>query len=67
MSRVFINEDVLRRLEWICDEFTGVTGGKCHICGGYKRDMALRPGEFAGHAPNCELALALKKEGTDAN
>jgi hypothetical protein len=46
--------------EWYKDEFTGVTGGRC-ICGGYRYDIALKPGEFAGHAPDCPRQKVLNE------
>ena len=60
MIKILIDVEVLRKLEWITDEFTGVTGGQCRICNGYKRDRSLRPGEFAGHTSDCALDIAIK-------
>ncbi len=59
VAKVAVSKEILEKLEWITDEFTGVTGGRCRICGGYKYDRRLHPGEFAGHASNCELGNAL--------
>ena len=58
--KVLIDVEVLKRLEWITDEFTGVTGGRCRICNGYKKDRNLHLGEFAGHASGCALDIAIK-------
>jgi len=62
--KVLIDTEVLEKLEWLQDEYTGVTGGRCHICGGYKWGGPkgwglLHPGEFEGHKSDCKLALAL--------
>lgn len=63
--KVYVELEVLKKLEWIKDEFTGVTGGRCHICGGYKwggpkgRNL-LHPGEFEGHKEDCKLLIAIK-------
>ena len=59
-EKILVSLNVLKKLEWTRDEFTGVTGGQCRICGGYKKDMGLHPGEFAGHSEDCELGKALK-------
>ena len=64
-KKVLIDVDVLQKLEWIEDEFTGLTLGGCHICGGFKRGKIgehniLRPGEFVGHTPDCPLGNALR-------
>lgn len=59
-ARITELERVLRIYpEWFQDEFTGVTGGRCLLCGGYKMNIALHPGEFAGHAPGCPRLKAL--------
>lgn len=56
--------EALNKLEWIRDEFTGVTGGMCHICGGYKTKSGLHPGEFAGHKDTCIFVEMQKWENT---
>ena len=59
--KVTVSLKTLQKLEWIRDEFTGYTGGKCHICGGYRTPIGLKPGEFAGHTDRCELGQAIKR------
>jgi hypothetical protein len=59
MTQALISISALQKLEWIRDEFTGATGGRCLICGGYKHDIGLHPGEFAGHKSTCELWRAI--------
>jgi hypothetical protein len=61
MPKVYIEKEVLEKLEWIADEFSGVTGGMCRICGGYKRNVGLHLGEFVGHKPDCKLGIALSR------
>ncbi len=65
MTDRLISISVLQKLEWIKDEFTGATGGRCLICGGYKHDVGLRPGEFAGHKSTCELWRAMYVDEID--
>lgn len=67
MAKVYIEREVLEKLEWITDEFTGVTGGQCRICGGYRRNRGLHPGEFAGHKPDCKLGIALRPSAQPPN
>lgn len=60
-----IDVDVLKKLEWIKDEFTGSTEGQCHICGGYKKGRMggtnlLCDREFKGHKEDCKLWIAIK-------
>ncbi len=68
--KVLVDLDVLKKTEWLTDEFTGWTGGRCPICGGYKRGgdgvlMRLHPGEFARHKKDCKLRLAIKSAGSN--
>jgi len=58
---VVIEMALLRKLEYITDEFTRAAGGRCLICGGYRRDRDLHPGEWQGHTEACELGKALKR------
>lgn len=64
---VLIDVEFLKKIEWLTDEFTGWTGGRCPCCDGYRRGgdggfMRLHPGEFAGHKKDCKLYLAIKSE-----
>ena len=64
--KVYVDIKVLQKLEWIADEFTGATGGRCHICGGYKWGgpkgrLLHHSGEFEGHTPDCELAIVIER------
>ena len=58
-DKVLISIKTLMKLEWLTDEFTGCTMGRCKICGGYKYDCDLKDGEFVGHSPDCELGRVL--------
>ena len=62
--KVLIDIEFLKKIEWLRDEFTGWTGGRCPCCGGYKYGgddiiQRLHPGEFEGHKEDCELHIAL--------